>query len=369
MMKVIQAGPEHSTLLADFLRSQSLKGAMDIKLHRTDFFAQYRLQSADYATYMMLNEQNQIEATASLVFRDAMLMNQPQTLAFASDLRVSSHRRAILNWTEHFIPILENIREERKCIVFSAVPQGQRLAYNAFIRPRSVKRKLPRYHLFRRFRLVSLHGLWPFTYDPIKSLTIMQLKSHHEEALIDYLWEKSKDLPLHFYPNKEAVQQDLRRWPGLNSSSFFVALDRSGKIRGCVAPWSSQPVQSIVVDRYHTPSRTLKEGLSLLSWLGLTRTLPKSGSPLQFRHLTHLHADNPDIFQNLLIHAYRHCSKKEFLVYNHFENDLISKPPPAFLSATQKVGLFSVLNPNDPVPDFLHPSRMSGKPNFESAWL
>lgn len=369
MMKVVQAGPEHNTLLTHFLSSQSLKGAMDIKLMRSDFFAQYGLQSSDFTTYMMMNEQNQIEATASLVIRDAMLMNQPQTLGFACDLRVSSRRRAILNWTEHFLPILEHLREQRNCIVFSAVPQGQRLAYNAFIRPRSVKRKLPRYHLFRRFRLVSLHGKWPFAHDRIKSLSIVPLKDSLEDALIEYLWKKSKDLTLHFYPTRDHVQKELRHWPGLDGSNFFVALDAHGNIRGCVAPWSPNPVQTVLVDRYHTPSRTFKEGLSLLSWLGLTRVLPKQGQPLQFRHLTHLHADNPDIFQNLLLHAYTHSTKKEFLVYTHFENDLISKPPPAFLSATQKVGLFSVLNPNDPVPEFLHPSRMAGTPYFESAWL
>lgn len=368
-MKVIQAGPEHSALLSDFLSSQSLKGPMDVKLLRPDFFAHYRLQSPDYVTYMMMNENNQIEATASIVFREAMLMDQPHLLGFACDLRVSSRRRAILNWTEHFLPVLEQLREQKNCIIFSAVPQGQRLAYNAFIRPRSVKRKLPRYHLFRRFRLVSLHGMWPFAHDRIKSLRIRSLQKSDMDALVDYLWTKSQHLPLHFYPNKDAVEKELRRWPGLADASFFIAFDKDGNIRGCVAPWTSTAVQNVVVDKYHTPSRTLKEGLSLLSWLGMTRVLPKQGRPLQFRHLTHLHADNPDIFQNLLIHAYHLCTKKEFLVYNHFENDLISKPPPAFLSATQKVGLFSVLNPNDPVPDFLHPSRMAGTPYFESAWL
>jgi hypothetical protein len=369
-MRLVRATLEDNDKLTTYFKSASLPGAVDLSFERkTSFFNQYRLQSDDFTTYVLLGDQDTPEAMASLVFRRARIEGNMETICIATDLRVSPSRGAVLSWSQHFLPILEREKEKRQCrYVFSVVAQNQKQAYNAFVRPRSMKRKLPRYFLFRRFQIVSLHGMWPLRPKPLPSIRITSFQESDRDALIDYLLKKKAIKPLCFSPEPENVVQYIDRWEGLKWDHFILAKDNRKNILGCTAKWSPSRIQTILPVNYSPQATTLKEGLHLLSFLGVTKQLPPLGQPLEFSFLTHLFAENPDIFYSLLENSYRSSVGNEILVYTHFDNYWLTTPPRGFISATIPGGFYCMLSPEQSVPDFLKPTHLYEPPDFELAY-
>lgn len=369
-MRLVRATAEDSDRVTSYFNSSSLPGVVDLGFQRKgSFFDLYRLQSDDFSTYVLLDDQSQPVAMASLIFRSAKIEGQMETICFATDLRVSSSRGAVLSWSQHFLPVLEREKERRQCrYVFSMVSQNQKQAQNAFVRPRSMKRKLPRYFLFRRFHAVALHGVWPLRPQPLPTIKIDSCQESDQEALLEYILAKKKIKPLSFSPTATELANSIERWNGLLWKHFLLAKDRSGNILGCVAPWAPSKVQSIQPLRYSTEALTLKEGLHLLSFLGLGKKLPALQKAFEFSYLTHLHAENPDILYSLLDHCYRHTSRNEFLVYTHFDNYWLTTPPRGFIASTIPAGFYCLLSPDQAVPDFLKPTHLHEPPDFELAY-
>jgi len=368
-MRIVRAGEEFNDRSCTFFAGAVLPGHVDLRLEREDFFRPYRLQSDDYSTYLLLNDQDQIEAMATLVFRNGWLGGEPQTIGYATDLRVSPSRRAILNWAQHFLPILESEKKKRDCrYVFTMVAQLQRQAYNAFIRPRLTRRNLPRYHLFRKFRMVSVHGVLPWAPRPLKTILFRHGTDSDLEAIAAYLAKRRKRAVLHYSPEPEMVLKQLLRWPGLDARSFILAFDFHRNLVGCVAPWDSDQLQKTFAVDYHRRAKVLYDSLKAAALFGLAKRLPKAGRALHFSYLTHFEADNPDIFYGLLHSAYR-TTNSQFVMYPHFEGDLAFTPPRSMITASIKAGLYCIQEPSELPPEFLTWSRRATPPELELPFL
>ncbi|MCB0364334.1 MAG: hypothetical protein H6624_01135 [Bdellovibrionaceae bacterium] len=368
-MRLVKATAADDQKVTDHFKDTTLPGSIDISYQRIgSFFDHYRLQSDDFVTYLLINDQDQIEAMASLIFRKALVEGEVQTIGFATDLRVSTSRGAILSWSQHFLPVLEEEKAKRNCrYIFSVVAQSQKQAYNAFVRPRSMKRRLPRYYLFRRFQIVSLHGLLPWRPRPLPSILVKRAQESDREALYAYILKKKSLRPLTFSLSLESIHQNLERWKDLHLENFLLAKDKDNNILGCTGIWSPSQTQRVYSHGYSPEALTLKEGLHLLSFLGMGKRLPPVSQPLEFCYLTHLFAENPDIFYSLLYTAYKSTTKNEFLVYTHFDHYWLSLPPRGFLSSSMPGGFYCVLSPDQPVPDFLKPMHLHEPPDFELA--
>lgn len=369
-MRLVKATAADNDKLTDYFKSTTLPGPIEISYLRVgSFFDHYRLQSDDFVTYILLNDQDQIEAMASLIFRQARVEGEVETVGFATDLRVSSSRGAILSWSQHFLPVLEEEKAKRNCrYIFSMVAHTQKQAYNAFVRPRSMKRKLPRYYLFRRFQIISLHGMWPWRPKPLPSIHVKRAEETDREALYDYILKKKSVKPLTFSLDLEAIHQNLGRWSQLNLENFLLAKDSQNNIIGCTGIWSPSQCQQVLPTVYSPEALTLKEGIHILSFLGMAKRLPPVNNHLEFCYLTNLFAENPDIFYSLLYTAYKSTTKNEFLVYTHFDNYWMSLPPRGFLSSSIPGGFYCVLSPDQAVPDFLKPVHLHEPPDFELAF-
>lgn len=370
-MRLVKATERDNEKLLHYFTQSNFPGAITMRMRRMfNFFNQYRIQSSDYVTYMLLNDNDEIEALASIVFREAFIEGKKEVIGYATDLRVSSSRRAILTWSQHFLPVIEEARAERGCrYIFTSVASSQKQAYNAFIRPRSIRRRMPRYYLYRRFNLVSLHGLWPFHEKPLTTVAIRQATEADFEAIAEFVVTQSKTRPLHYFEDVKKFRDALERWRDLYIENFYIAEDSKGNILGTCAPWSPQQIQKVYATKYDDSARNLKEILQLFSWFGISHPLPRTNAELKVRHLTHLYARNPDVFYALLYRAFKDSKKDETLVYSHFDGTLLTMPPKDFISAKLSFGLYAILSPNDPLPDFLKPSFMSLPPEFESTFL
>lgn len=367
-MKLTRTKTDINGQLSRFFKDKPVPGPIALSFDRYgDFFAPYRIQSDDYETLTLINDEDQVEAMASFVFREGEIEGERQVIGYATDLRVSPSRRAILSWSQHFLPVLEEEKKKRNCrYVFSVVAQSQTQAYNAFIRPRTSRRHFPRYHMFRRFRIVCIHGRWPFAPSPISSVALRQAREEDLEALANYIVRKKHEGPLSFHTTPEDFVVSLKRWAHLAIEDFILALDRSGKIIGCVAPWNSENIHKIQATDFTPRGQTLQDSLKALSLFRLTHPLTTGAErQLHFKYLTHFFADNPDLFYSLLYQAWEETPTDKFLCYPHFDGHLLSLPPKPFISSSMRAALYCILSPNDPQPDFLRPITFGAPPDFE----
>lgn len=344
-MRVVQADPSDSEKLKEFLSKYPIPGSVEVCLDRSgDYFSQYKLQSQTYDTFILRDRsEKEILGTATIAFRNGVIAGKQETIGFASDLRISSSRKAIVSWTQHFRPLMEeSMTKAGARFLFSVLPVKDALIQNTLVRPRAQRRHLPLYRLVRRFDVVSLHGHWPFFYDKLTTIQIRPASDQDMDPLVQYLAKKSAGRPLAFDYTADLLRHRLKTWPGFQMSSFLIATDKRGNIRGCVAPWSSEQVQKLRIQSYGGFAQTARGALRFGSAFKLATPLPAAGEFYKFQSLTHMYADNPDIFDVLLEESWHRRPVNHTLVYPHFHKLPMTMPPKQFFYSKMPMALYVV---------------------------
>jgi hypothetical protein len=370
-MRIVKASESDAPALAHFYSCQMLHGPIDVQVQRpSHFFDTYRLQSKEFDIFALKSDSGEIKGMAAIIYRKAFIAGESVEIGYCTDLRIAPDREAILTWTKHFLPVLQNAIKERSCQYFFSVvvPQDSR-AYNALIRPRSARRNIPRFYMLGRFELVTVMGRLPWASQPLSTIDIQRGDERDFESLLGYLQKNCKERTLSYVYTAEMLRDRLTKWPGFSIESFLIARDSQKNIVGCVAPWDSYEVQNFVVKAYHGFTKTLKTAVDIMSYTGVSQPLPKEGSPLNFLYLTHLYADNPDIFYSLLYESYEIARPTKSLVYGHFVSHLTTLPPRPFISTTLPLAVYSMLPPDQALPDFLRMSRLASSPDLEMAFI
>lgn len=371
-MRLIQASENDGERLKEFFERMTLPGAIDFSIRRHgSFFDHYRLMSDDFETLILVNDSDEVEGMASLVFREGFVLGEKQTWGFATDLRIAPTRRAIVQWAQFFVPVLERAVEDRRCrYVFSIVEQHDHQAYNALIRPTShTRRRLPRYLLANRFRVVSLHGRVPFSDKPLTTIRLKSAENSDLEALCDYLTKQARLRPLASIHTPEVFLRNIARWPGLKLSDFQIARDSKGNIRGCAALYDGRRVQSLIPAAYSGFAQSAQQMLSLASLSRMVRAPSRPGHVMPSLFLSHLNCDTAEIFHRLADDAFSRLGPKEFLSYLHFRGNWRTLPPNSFVATSLPFGFYLILPPNREAPPWPEPSVRSLPPEFEAAWL
>ncbi len=369
-MRITKATENDTEALSNFFAQQILHGPVDIKLTRPGhFFDQYKLHSPDFDVFILRDSKGEVNGMAAIIYRDAYINGEVTKIGYCTDLRIAPTREAILTWTKHFLPVLQEVLSEKKCQYFFSVvvPQDSR-AYNALVRPRSSRRSIPRFYMLGRFELVTVIGKAPWAVRPLDTIEIKKCDISDLDSLVSYLDRKSRERTLSYIYTKELIESRIRNWPGFGLESYMIAKDSQGNIVGCVAPWDSYEVQHMTIVEYHGFSKTLKRAMDFASLVGLTHRMPKTGEALNYSYLTHLYADNPDIFYSLLYESYELVKPTKSLCYAHFASNLVTLPPRSFISTTFPLAVYSLLPPDEPLPDFLKMSRLAAPPDLEIAF-
>lgn len=362
--------------LLKFFESFESVGQVNFRLRRgPDFFSWYRTQGEESRTYV-LRDKNEIHACATFSIREARVKDKIVRVAQASDLRVSNSRKAIISWGQHFLPVLKEVETDLKVDhVFSSINLSDPSALNTFIRPRNIKRPLPRYYLYRKFSLVGLHGRFPTAEAPLSTLQIRRGSSANAEALYHYLIHRSQFRPFSTNWNAHSIQRKMARLKGLDLSKFLVAFDSHENVVGCCALWDPQALQRWVPLTYPSlRAHNFRQFLKFGQLIGWTRALSKPLSrtkveiPLQFQLLTFVNADNEDILESLFWVAYESVGSDTFLAYTHCDQDFRLKPPESWIASHTPYALYSVVDAGSPPPDFLHPSEIHN-PELEAFLL
>jgi len=364
-MKLEVAKPSDNPTILEFYKGFPLKGVLELKVDRRgDFFAPYAAESDRFRTYLLKDDQEQLQGMASFIIKDVLIDGKISTVAFGRDLRISNNRRAIIEWADHFVPTLQDITNTYGAqYFFSALNMTETSALNAFVRPRNLKRVLPRYFHYRHFNLVTVHGRFPWARNPLPQLQIRHGSSNNADALIYYLTQKNIERNLATYWDSYSFFKQLQRWRGLKIEDFLVAFDAQNNIVGCCAPWSADGIQEFVPLDYSLKAHNFRQFLKFGKLLGWTRPLTKPSyrlqleEHLQFQYLTHLFADNEDIFESLLWAAFERARSRDFLVYTQPRQDLIYKRPLSWVCAKIPHGLYCMVPPDQNSPEFLSPSN------------
>lgn len=374
-MKLSLAQPADKKALARYYKSFEIPGAVDLRLDRRgDFFKPYESQSDNYWTFV-LRDKDEILGVASFVILECLLEGQIQKVAMGRDLRITSSRKATLGWAEHFLPVMDDLRKNLRIKhFFSILNLSEVRSLNAFVRPRKMTRPIPRFYLYRKFHLNSIHGHFPLTRkDPLPHLKVSFCSKADESALVDYLLHKSRMRNLSVSWNQDELMKKIDRF-GLKLSNFLVAFDQNNQILGCMAPWSATGIQEAIPLRYGLRGHNFRQFLKFGQVFGWTKPLTKPVSrlkkeiPLSYKYLLFLNADNADIFESMLWRAYNEVGKNEFMVYLQMHSDVIYKRPPNWISAQIQYGLYALIPPKDEPPDFLSP-RFETPVELEPFWV
>lgn len=369
-LRVEVAQESDSDKLKQFVIKQPFltNSPLELVVNRSgSFFDKYRLQTDDYVTFKMVDEKDNLEGIATMLYRKTLLNGEETQVGFATDLRIANSRQAIVHWPEKLLPAMTESAITRNCdYVFSIMNSNQTQAYNALIRPRSSRRNIPRYYFYRKYDLVTLHGKVPFSDLPfLKSINIAPLQPSDLEALAAYLKSKAIHKPLGFPYSTDLLLERFKKWKGFEMHNFLIAKDVRNNIIGCVAPWKASQILNITVLNYTGFGETIYTFSKYFSYFGFVKRLPPIGGEVKMKFLTHLYADNPDIFGALLAEAFKVTQKDELLCYPHFQKIPLTMPPKNFLSSRIPFSIYTILPPEKPLPDFLQLHKVTPPPEIE----
>jgi hypothetical protein len=362
--------------LCEFFAGFGQSGLIDVKyLRHPDFFGPFKTLSDEYKTFCLRDNNDEIRATASFVFRKALIDGKVKKIATATDLRVGHDRDVIIQWSKHFLPVMKSVMNEHKVdFIFSSINLSDPLFMSTFVRPRTAKRPMPRYFLYRKFNLVSIHGRYPLANKKLASIKVEHATDATLGELAQYVKKRSQYRPFASVWDEESLRQKISRLPGMNIEDMLIARSSRGEILGCLGYWNPLNVQSIVPLSYSLRAHNFRQILKFLWMFGYTRRLTKPVAstgverPLEFKYVLNLHSDNEDVFESLLFEAFNSISKREFLLYAHCEHDYRLLPPLGWVSASIPYAMYTVVGPDQEMPDFLNPS-IAVNPEVESLWI
>ncbi len=369
-MEIIKSGPADQESLLQFYNGINLPGYVELTIERKEpYDALYAMQTNDYDTFIIRDKAGGIFGTFTILYRDGMIDGKFEKIGYATDMRIAPNREALLTWSKQFLEVLENSQKERACkYMFSILSQEAGKTYNTFLRSRSRISTFPRYHLLRKFVLVTVNGRIPKLSHPLPSIRVVPADHRILDALLNYIRQKSKIRPLSFDNSQETFLRRLSLWKGLKLEDFLVAFDSQNNIVGCAAPWNPTSVQGYQVAGYHGSIAGYRKIFAVGSLFGVTRHLPAHNKSLNFRFLSHLFVNNHDIFQALLFNAYKQCRRNEFLVYQNFDGDLVTWLPKYFIGWSMPFGLYSI-GPESLENPSLQPSPLLPAPHIEAALI
>lgn len=329
------------------------------------FFTPYKIASDEHETFVLRGKDREIQGLASFIYRPVLLGGRIEKVAFATDLRITPQRGPLLEWSQNFLPVIRNVYQRRKVVaVFSTMNRSDPLLENVFLRPRSPKRAWPRYHLYRRFDMVTLHGRFPWKRKPLSTIKIIRANESLRPLLVSYLSDRAQYHPFATTWDDASFSDRLRRLSGLRLEDFWMALDAKDQVLGCLGTWSNRMMQEYRPLSYSLVAHNFRQFLKFGRLFGWSRPLTKPvrstgyESPLRFRFLVYPYASNEDVFDALLHAAFDNIPVDEFLLYAHCEQDFRRRPPRGWIAARLPYSLYNLIPAELPVPAFLDPSEI-----------
>lgn len=353
-----ESNPADSDKLGHFFSQIATHGLLDIKIQRqVDFFSLYRRLQLRFHNYILEQtndiQNNEILGTASFLVQHTQVADKNIKLSYACDLRVSPQRQAILNWSRHFLPQLQNLIETEKVEHFmTSLSLENQQAINAFTRTKQKRTNKPYYELIRKFNLVSIHGFYPLVFNVNPYIRIKYLDKENHKKFLHYLVEKLKTLDLVPTAMVTALENYIYESLIYSYRNFVIALDAKDNIVGCCYPLSSSYLQDYFPQSYNQQANNFRQFLKFASLLKIGRKLTKPFSrtkkdqTLNFQFLHFLFFEHPEVFQKMVKFTYDQSTQDEFLVYTYEQSMFTYRPPIGTIHSESPYALYEIRTPD-----------------------
>lgn len=352
-----ESTPADSDKLGKFFYEIPTQGLLDIKIKRqVDFFSFYRRLRQKFYNYVLEQtndfQNNEILGTASFLIQDTKVEKKNIKTAYACDLRISTQRKAILNWTRHFLPQLKSLISKEKVDHFiTSISLDSSQVINAFIRTKQKRSTKPLYELIRKFNLVTIHGFYPLRFKINPFIKVSFLEKQDQKKLIRFLSEKLESLDLVPSAMSENLENFVHESLLYSFRNFIVARDAKDNIVGVCYPLSSSLLQDYFPQAYNQQANNFRQFLKFASFFRVARKLTRPFSrtqkdqTLNFQFLHFLFFEHPEVFQSMVKYAYDQSQQNEFLVYNYEPSMYTYRPPIGTIHSESPYALYEIRTP------------------------
>jgi hypothetical protein len=352
-----ESTPADSDKLGSFFFEIPTQGLLDVKIKRqVDFFSLYRRLQQKFHNYILEQtnsfDNNEILGTASFLIQETQVEKGVLKTAYACDLRISSQRKAVLNWARHFLPQLQKLIAIEKVDHFiTSISMESSQAINAFIRTKQKRSNKPFYELIRKFHLVSIHGFYPMLFKVNPFIKVGFLEKQDHKKFIRYLSEKLQTLDL----VPAAIACDLEKYIQesliYSFRNFVIARDAKDNIVGVCYPLSSSLLQDYFPQEYNQQSDNFRQFLKFASFFRVGRKLTRPFSSTQqdqtlnFQLLHFLFFEHPEVFQAMVKFSYDQSKQNEFLIYTYEQSMYTHRPPVGTIHSESPYALYEIRTP------------------------
>lgn len=352
-----ESTPADSEKLGTFFYEIPTQALLDVKIRRQiDFFSLYRRLQQKFHNYILEEtnafNNNEILGTASFLLQNTKVGKQALKTAYACDLRISHQRKAILNWSRHFLPQLQKLITTEKVDHFiTSINLDSSQVINAFIRTKQKRSNKPFYELIRKFNLVSIHGFYPllFKINPFIKVDFLEKQDHAK--FIRFLSEKLQTLDLVPAAMTEDLEQFIYESLIYSFRNFVVARDAKDNIVGVCYPLSSSLLQDYFPQSYNQQADNFRQFLKFASFFRVGRKLTRPFSrtqkeqTLNFQFLHFLFFEHPEVFQAMVKFTYNQSRQNEFLIYTYEQSMYTHRPPIGTIHTESPYALYEIRTP------------------------
>lgn len=352
-----ESTPADSEKLGNFFYDIPTQALLDVKVRRQiDFFSLYRRLQLKFHNYILEEtndiKNNEILGTASFLLQDTQVGKNKLNTSYAFDLRISHQRKAVLNWSRHFLPQLQKLISTEKVNHFiTSINLESSQVINAFIRTKQKRSNKPFYELIRKFNLVSIHGFYPLLFKVNPFIKVSFLEKQDQKKLVRYLSEKVKTLDLAPAAMIEDLEKYIHESLIYSFRNFAVARDAKDNIVGACYPLSSSLLQDYFPQSYNQQSDNFRQFLKFASFFGVGRKLTRPFSrtqkeqTLNFQFLHFLFFEHPEVFQSMVKFTYDQSRQNEFLIYTYEQSMYTHRPPIGTIHSETPYALYEIRTP------------------------
>lgn len=352
-----ESTPADSEKLGNFFYEIPTQALLDVKVRRQiDFFSLYRRLQLKFHNYILEEtndiQNNEILGTASFLLQDTQVGKTKLNISYAFDLRISHQRKAVLNWSRHFLPQLQKLISTDKVNHFiTSINLESSQVINAFIRTKQKRSNKPFYELIRKFNLVSIHGFYPLLFKVNPFIKVGFLEKQDQKKLVRYLSEKVRTLDLAPAAMIEDLEKFIHESLVYSFRNFIVARDAKDNIVGVCYPLSSSLLQDYFPQSYNQQSDNFRQFLKFASFFGVGRKLTRPFSrtqkeqTLNFQFLHFLFFEHPEVFQSMVKFSYDQSRQNEFLIYTYEQSTYTHRPPIGTIHSETPYALYEIRTP------------------------